>query len=206
MDYWDAFYEKHAVPTVPSQFAVFALDEMGDTRTVIEIGCGNGRDSVAFAQYGKEVLALDQSPPAIETAQNLASSSGVRKITFLSGDLTFLSVEKIGKVPAPKVVYARFFLHAINDDDLETFFKLSSAILYEGEKVFVEYRGPEDKEREKVTPKHYRAYRSGLDVSKIAKSEGFLLSYEVEGVGFAKYQQDDAHVVRQIFIKSNPTE
>jgi tRNA G46 methylase TrmB len=50
-NYWNIFYKNKNILSklnFPSQFAVFTLSEKQNENTVIEIGCGNGRDSFFF--------------------------------------------------------------------------------------------------------------------------------------------------------------
>lgn len=55
----------------PSQFAKeFAKEVKGrGLESVLEIGCGNGRDSIHFAKAGLKVEAIDVSPSAVKLAQ-----------------------------------------------------------------------------------------------------------------------------------------
>ena len=43
--YWNDYYFETTAPTLPSQFAVFILSERLDSSIIIDIGCGNGRDT-----------------------------------------------------------------------------------------------------------------------------------------------------------------
>ena len=47
-DYWNSYYASRAVLklSAPSQFAAFVAQEAGDAHLIIEVGCGNGRDSL----------------------------------------------------------------------------------------------------------------------------------------------------------------
>lgn len=50
-------------------------------RTLIDIGAGEGRDAVFFAERGFEVTAVDVSPAGLEKAQRLAEERGVELTT-----------------------------------------------------------------------------------------------------------------------------
>lgn len=65
---WDKIYEKDAsfFGEKPSDFAVSCYDAMKDrAKTILELGCGQGRDSLFFASKGIKVKALDYSRFAI---------------------------------------------------------------------------------------------------------------------------------------------
>jgi 2-polyprenyl-3-methyl-5-hydroxy-6-metoxy-1,4-benzoquinol methylase len=69
-DYWDLFYNNNK-PLLPSQFATFIANEyLGIKSTVIDVGCGNGRDSLFFMNLGFKVIGIDASKKAIESIQS----------------------------------------------------------------------------------------------------------------------------------------
>ena len=68
MNYWQNFYKNKKLQkeiSYPSQFAIFSLNERNYDDTIIEFGCGNGRDSYFFSKYFKNVFAYDKSINAI---------------------------------------------------------------------------------------------------------------------------------------------
>ncbi len=52
--------------------------------TLLDIGCGEGRDAVFFASQGYRVTAFDTSPVGIEKAQRLAEKAGVSIELFIA--------------------------------------------------------------------------------------------------------------------------
>ena len=56
------------------------------TDTVLEIGSGTGKVSIAIAQQVKNILSLDRRPEAIRTAQEGAQNSGIQNIEFICTD------------------------------------------------------------------------------------------------------------------------
>lgn len=71
--------------TRPSEFAreVSALLQPGGR--VLELGCGEGRDSVFFATRGFDVTGIDVSASGLHKAERLADAHGVR-VRWLLGD------------------------------------------------------------------------------------------------------------------------
>ena len=47
------------MPTTPSPFATWVADRLEPRQHILDVGCGNGRDSVYFAEQGHRVTALD---------------------------------------------------------------------------------------------------------------------------------------------------
>ena len=43
--YWNKYYSKKLGVQEPSSFAVYVLKMMSDGDSILELGCGNGRDS-----------------------------------------------------------------------------------------------------------------------------------------------------------------
>ncbi|MDX1446886.1 class I SAM-dependent methyltransferase, partial [Lishizhenia sp.] len=106
--YWEKYYKEQGKKfnANPSLFAKFLVKEgylkKGDS--LIELGCGNGRDALYFAQKGLNVKAIDQSE---FTTKNLNEIEG---ITAETNDFTRLDdlSEKVD------VIYSRFTLHSID--------------------------------------------------------------------------------------------
>jgi len=48
-----------------------------DGKTILDVGCGSGRHSVAFAERGAKVVGVDFAPRMIELANHLAAAGGV---------------------------------------------------------------------------------------------------------------------------------
>jgi tellurite methyltransferase len=66
--------------TDPNEMAEKTVDlasEFGDMVTVVDIGAGEGRDAVFFAEQGWEVYAIDISPTGLQKADCLADRRGV---------------------------------------------------------------------------------------------------------------------------------
>ncbi len=66
------------------------------TDTVLEIGCGTGKVSVAMAKLAKKVYALDRRPEAISVATETARQAGVSTIEFSCMDaVDFLKNDQV---------------------------------------------------------------------------------------------------------------
>ena len=208
MEYWDKYYsiDNTRNITYPSQFAAFVAGEIEQNSFIIDIGCGNGRDSIFFASRAHKVYAIDSSSEAIKSCEN--SIVGFKNeikfaISNIGHDKTYqdLKIKFLEyKENLPIVLYSRFFLHAISEDLqnklLIELYKLSkiNPIIF-----FLEFRTQRDVNLKKETSDHYRRYIVPTDLINKALKIGFELTYQVEGFGFAKYRSDDAYVARIIF-------
>ena len=208
--YWNSYYSAGDIPQLPSQFAVFALSESADADYIIDVGCGNGRDSFFFARHGVKVLSVDYSTAGIEDIRTRATEAGLPINAFSAsvGDPELLNqVEAAVKdagLSGNGVIYARFFIHAITDDEQANFLDFCAAYLKaHGGRVAFEFRTPMDENLAKVTGAHYRRYVDPVDFLAELFKRGLTASYMVQGTGYAKYKNDDAHVVRLLIERQD---
>jgi cobalt-precorrin-6B (C15)-methyltransferase len=70
----------------PTQDEIMAISvfKLGllSSDTVLEIGCGTGKVSVAMAKTAKKVYSLDKRPEAVSLARETARNAGVHTIEF----------------------------------------------------------------------------------------------------------------------------
>src|SRR5262249_57277247 len=69
--------DDYVLGTAPSPFARMLCSLLAPGARVLEIGCGEGRDSVFFASRGCEVTAADVSNAGLRKARRLARRAGV---------------------------------------------------------------------------------------------------------------------------------
>ena len=201
--YWDDYYAARATPVrkLPSQFATFVAGELDRRHRVIELGSGDGRDAMFFASYGHEVIGVDASHTAVEACRLLAETLGEDASFIVSPIEEPGLATRVRGEAGPRVVYARFFLHAITQAEEESLRDLAAAIADPGDLLAVEYRTVRDSSGAKVTATHFRRYVLPASFEARALGRGFDVIYSVEGFGFAKYREDDAYVARTIFRK-----
>ena len=174
------------------------MSEKQNENTVIEIGCGNGRDSFFFSKYFKNIYAFDKSDIAIK--YNCNNYKKIKNLNFYKYDINE-NFEFFKLIKLKKIFYARFFLHTLNNNEILRFINLSSKLVNKNEKVFLEYRVLEDKNNKKIFKNHFRNYLNPKKIAKLFLIHSFKLDYNVVGQGFAKYGAEDPFIARQIFIK-----
>lgn len=201
-DYWQRYYsaQSGARLPVPSQFSVFVASELDGRHRIFDIGCGGGRDSLLFASHGHRVTGIDGSAAAVEVCREVANGLSV-PADFMHASVSDpgLPGKLLDGDEAPVLVYARFFLHAITEEEEGKFLALAAALLANGGRLAVEFRTMRDADQAKITGSHYRRFIDPLQFMARAAAAGFHAHYFVEGFGFAKYKKDDAHVARFIF-------
>lgn len=206
-EYWSEYYSTHQKPTDASTFAEFVIDKMEEGKTLVELGCGNGRDSVFFSKNGIKVVAVDQVDDEIAFLnENYANEN----LCFVCDDFTNLVESTDEKIKNTNFdyIYSRFTFHSIKlEQENRTLDWISNNL--KGGLFFLEVRSLNDpmfkqgkalSDTENFTT-HYRRY---MDLNQfIAKLEnlGFEILFKIEDKDLAPYKDDNPYVIRIIAKK-----
>ena len=203
--YWDEFY-KHAHIGEPSSFAKFARENyLHEGKSLLEIGCGNGRDAQLFGRTGLDVTAIDLSEQAIMNCK-----ANIPSVNFLTGDFSELDLKR-----EFDYVYSRFTLHAVDEEAEKR--TLASAWNHLGNKglLLVEARtildelcgkGERISQKEWIYNGHYRRFLVPENFLGRARKAGFSPCFIHMANGLATWQDQDPIVIRAVFWKTQPTE
>jgi tellurite methyltransferase len=202
--FWNNFYKKHKHTHKPTSFAAFCLPYINKKSTLIELGCGNGRDSFFFAKNKIKVYAFDISMEAI----NWNNQHKIKGLVFTQGDFTKLDLKKfnISKIGN---IYSRFTLHSVEKSGFDKTIQWVSKSLDKGGRFFIEARTIHDKlfGKGKQLPNngffttHYRRFLEILTVKKKLEKSGFKLICCTEDYVSAQLNNDGAVVLRIIAEK-----
>lgn len=206
--YWDSFYLQDGAPDKQSNFATFIANEYSKfCNLIMDVGCGNGRDSFYFASQGIKSIGIDQSDEVIKKNNNFKESlpSSFIKPEFYKGDYPSFNYEKLNLDKF--CIYSRFTLHSINYDEEKIFFENISNL--DGlDYIFIEVRSINDSiygdgtmvgKHEFITS-HYRRFIDPEDLHK-KLSESFEIIYFIESHGFSKTEVDDPCLIRLVAKK-----
>ncbi|MGQ0463765.1 MAG: methyltransferase domain-containing protein [Sporichthyaceae bacterium] len=207
--YWANFYAKVEY-TSGSTFQEWVNGREGMTEHVVDIGCGDGRDSYAFGQAGRHVTGLDRSHIGVRHADKKAHDMGMYpRVQFQACDVGEAdplrgvlagATERAGA--APITFYARFFLHSIPEDVQETLMTTVASVARSGDKFAAEFRTTADAELAKVHTKHYRRFQDGWAFGTALRERyGFDVEFEVEDTGFSPYKDEDPVLYRVVATK-----
>jgi len=168
-EYWDKYYkEKHTDILKPSPFAVFCKSWLADNPIedafIVDIGCGNGRD-----MYYLGAIGYDQS----SSAGNYKKISDVNLEHF-------------------DVVYARFVIHALTEEEEKQIYDQSSGYL------MIETRSDKGVRPDET---HERRLTNSDELIKKLEDNNFKIIYFVEGWGLAPHKDEDPVCVRVIAKK-----
>lgn len=107
-DWWDAKYKatsSYLYSKEPSSFLMKHSELLPSKAQVVDLACGEGRNAVALAAKGHQVLGIDFSEVALERAQGLASSSNV-EVKWKKQDLDFF----IPDLMAYDLIFCSYFV------------------------------------------------------------------------------------------------
>lgn len=193
--YWPDFYAKNSKRLAkPSPFARYALEFInnivGDNsgKRLLDIGCGNARDSRFFAHHGLDVLAVDSfaTPAAIDFG-------------FVHCDILDLEIGCFD------FYYLRFVLHTLTEAQVDLLLDKLSGASYSS-LIFIETRSSksvtdEDKSetffRSPIGEEHFRMLysKSYLDEKLLQK---FTIVESIENTGLAVFGNEDPVCLRYI--------
>ncbi|WP_243059822.1 class I SAM-dependent methyltransferase [Nocardioides sp. SR21] len=199
--YWADYYAHHGHAEA-SSFAHFVHDRLGpDSVTVVDIGCGDGRDSIFFATRGRQVLGLDRAGVAIEHAREKADQADLAQARFEVCDLSdgarlaAVLSEDDGR---PRVFYSRFVLHAIDARTQDALLDSIGAQVRSGDLFVAEFRTDKDEELVKAHPQHFRRYQNAAEFLADLRGRGWEIDYDVESAGLAPWGDEDPVLCRVI--------
>lgn len=195
-EYWQSVYSTSKVPTFPSQFSVFVQSWLSSNdANIIEVGCGNGRDSRFFNQMGHSVTVSDQV--ICDDLQRFAMSRHNVAAVETSIVDAVESLQQVVDFDKPVILYSRFFQHAISESDQLSMLHSLSKVLHKDSMLFFEFRldGDADSPKEFGTT-HFRRFQSADEFRATLADTGFECVYSCEGTGYARYKSEDPHVGR----------
>ena len=177
-----------------------------DNLKLIDIGCGNGRDSIFFANKNIEVLGIDSSRTVIKLNNHYFKN---KNISFKNLDIEKTNSKKLDKFD---IIYSRFFLHAINKSQEKKFFNLINVLSIKNKTyVMLEFRTTKDKllqkgkkisNNENFTDHYRRFIDTEALIKKIKKINNFKIVYFIERKGLSKYKYDNPTLARLILKKN----
>jgi hypothetical protein len=173
---------------------------------IIDIGCGDGRDSLAFAGAGRSVLGLDRSAIGVQHARERAQESGLAdRVRFevcdvaVADELATVLAGATTDPAVPVVFYLRFFLHAVPEDVQETLMQAIAHLARPGDMLAAEFRTDKDEARSKTFGGHYRRFQSGPAFGRtLHERYCFDVLDEQEGTGLSVYGEEDPELYRVI--------
>ena len=201
--YWANFYA-HTSYTSGSSFFEFVNARPETPGTVVDIGCGDGRDSCAFGVAGRQVVGLDQSPIGVHHASARAEGLGIQdRVRFAICDVADTGavtavLDEVSSSDEPVLFYLRFFLHSIPEEVQDGLMDVITTRARPGDVVAAEFRTEKDEAATKVHGDHYRRYQNGPAFGALLGDRHFALLHEEEGTGLSPYKGEDPVLYRVV--------
>lgn len=203
--YWDRLYEGglgYEITEERSPFAEWALANVSDRqRPVLDVGCGNGRDTFWLADQGLGVTGLDFSKATMTRCRARAAERDIAATFMLVNfydlrDTLVKGALLAREVPGPRTLYARFLLHALEPDGRRNFWQFADMMLRGGGEAFLEFRTGKDRERPRAFDKHFCQFLRPADVCAEIERAGGDVVERVEGTGMSPYDGEDPYLCR----------
>ena len=201
--YWTEYYKKKVTVNNPSPFAECCMSKFSSGNRLLEIGCGNGRDSRYFSENGINVVALDKSEGAIEICKQ---GDHADTLTYVCCETSDLQKYYSGKY---NYIYSRFSLHAMTEAEELNALQSAFDFLENDGDFCIECRSINDPHAsigevlsttERIDG-HYRRFVDRRILEEKLKSVGFTIAESIESQGFAVFKDEDPVVIRIIAKK-----
>lgn len=191
--YWHEYYEKHRDPFGPSLFASMSRRYMKPSENVIDLGCGNGRDSIYFAQTGIKTVGIDQCENIITHLNNKVLKMRVSEKYLPKAEFRICDMSRLKNSSLDTHVfdhtYSRFTLHSINYKQEQNLIQW----IYNHTKkyFFVETRSDLDYDpRLEKESTHYRRFLNFENLLTHLINKGFRIKYAEIGRNFSPVVND----------------
>lgn len=203
--YWQTYYSASAAPEEPSDFARFAFERLRNCETVLDLGCGNGRDTLYFLGKGLTVRALDECAAAVEACRRRVAAAGyaATQCEVNCGNVAdaeawqTLTDNGAGTVG----IYARFLFHAIDERTSGKLLDQVASLAQAHDIVFLtEFRTRADAQMRKAEQPHFRRYIDANGFCAELERRGLAVIDRCEGQGMARYRDEDAYVARIVAV------
>lgn len=181
--YWDRFYSNPDENiTGGSHFAQFIGNRIMEKSKILDLGCGNARDSIYLSSKGHEVTAVDTS----------ISTQKIGSLKTVNGDVIDFLKTTTSKYD---IIYLRWFLHALPIQIQHDVIELASNVLSSNGQICIENRSINDdiliknsiysEEDGSYTTSHKRWPTAIEDLEKMLKNNNMKIELSEVSRGFS---------------------
>jgi UDP-N-acetylglucosamine 2-epimerase (non-hydrolysing) len=206
-NYWNFFYKNNynfeENPTSFFYFVIEYLKDYPDHKTIIDLGCGNGRDFIHFKKNNYIVTGIDSSKEICNFLKEKYNTNNIICDSFVNYGYKDYDI-----------YYSRFSLHALVYIDVLRFVDNISKQMNEKSLLFIETRSIKGTEYEKFD--YYESnFKSGVGdyhnrtlfkkdyLIKIFNEKDLFVEYEEENNGLSVYKDEDPFLIRLVLRKVN---
>jgi len=208
--YWDKYYQQYGKDksiSACSTFADYCLKNFFPAGgNIVELGSGNGRDAIYFAQHKNNVIAIDQSTVAIDMEKEGLPSEVGKLLNPVARDFVKEDYSTYGDID---IFYSRFTIHSITKEDEEVLLPKLYTSLKSGGLLCIEVRTVKDPlygvgeycDIDTYSTDHRRRFINSNNFLKSVLKLGFELVYFTEKNNLSVYKDDNPVLMRIILRK-----
>ena len=177
-NYWVDFYKLNTLTDKPSGFCTYVCDNYNlKDKKIVELCCGNGRDSYFLSNHCKEIHAVDRAIKLKELVNLRSHKQDI--IDFFPPTQHF------------DLTYCRFGLHSITEE-------IEDVILQHSNVIFFEFRSDKDNSYKED---HFRRRINGNNfLSKLIDFQYEIVYYK-EAKDLAIFENQNPYIIRVIAKK-----
>jgi len=176
--YWNDYYNSKTKRHPNSEFSEFVLGKIEEQSSLIDIGCGDGRDTHFFSKNKIFSKGVDFSQETIKQNKPLSN----KYLSFEHMDLE--SINELNETF--EYAYCRFIFHSITEN-IES--KLLYWLSYNIKKnIFIETRILDFENQEENTNHYRRFFSEDNFINKIKKNK-LAVKYSETSYNFSKYRE-----------------
>lgn len=141
-EYWRVKFDKKGAKGA-NNFALSCFYEIKDKnfKTLLDCGCGDGRDSLYFAGKGLDVTSVDFSKSGLENLRGQILKKGIVNIQVLETDIEEINLEN----NSFDAIYCHLSLHYFDDETTNKIFDRLFGILKKDGRFFIKCKSIDDK-------------------------------------------------------------
>ncbi|MCX6397639.1 MAG: methyltransferase domain-containing protein [Propionibacteriales bacterium] len=207
---WNEYVKRHrsTLPRKPSTFARWVAGRLDPGAPVVDLGCGNGRDTLLFQRQGRAPVALDASSQALQITRRRLARAGVehpdvRTLSLYDRRSVLVTGAELARTEVPVNLYARHLVGCLDPEGQDLLWLLCSMALRRGGSLFLEFsaggRRPRPEPAHLLTRVRVEAVVAGIT------ARGGLIDEVVVEPGEDYLDQPDPRVARIVAHWAPPT-
>ena len=182
--YWQDFYRNKPELNDNSSFSKFVLKHLKPQERLLDLGCGNGKDTFYFLKNNIQATGID-------------NNDNLPKEHFIVGDV-------LENLESCENYYLRFFVHAINEEYFDSLIEKIYNISKKGARIFIETRSTRGITQEEkllynfksgIGEEHYRMLYSLRHIKEKIENK-FSIFHLEESYGLSPFNGKDPCLIR----------